>query len=346
MDDFVQVMNKPHAREGGPLVDSIGRTITYLRVSVTDRCDLRCQYCMPKMMEFVPRKEILDLEELGQICTAFVNLGVRKIRLTGGEPLVRRNLTTLIKGLSSHLDYGGLDEICLTTNGTQLAKHAEDLYRNGIRRINVSLDTLNAIDYEAMTRGGKLENVLEGLAAAREIGLNVKINCVALKGFNDTQFDSMIEWCGEQGFDLTLIECMPMGEVGKCRMASYIPLTEVRDQISKNWNLQDIIYTTGGPSRYVTVKETGRKLGFISPLSKNFCEGCNRVRLTCTGQLYMCLGQGDYIDLRTVVRNGQNIEDAICEAIAAKPVGHNFEYDYANGKETGKMERFMSVTGG
>lgn len=338
--------NKAESRPNTSLVDPLGRAITYLRLSVTDRCDLRCQYCMPKATTFVPRKDILNLEELEQICSSFISLGVRKIRLTGGEPLVRRNITTLIKGLSRHLDNGRLDEICLTTNGTQLAKHAEDLYKNGVRRINVSLDTLNPTDFEAITRGGKLNDVLEGLAAARENGLRVKINCVALKGFNHMQFDSMIEWCGEQGFDLTLIECMPMGNVGKRHMASYMPLVEVRDQLSQNWNLQDIDHTTGGPSKYVTVKETGQKLGFISPLSKNFCEGCNRVRLTCTGQLYLCLGQGGYVDLRAAVRNGKNIEDVIREAISAKPAGHDFEYDYANGKEIGKMERLMSVTGG
>ena len=346
MNIITRGADNTESRPRTSLVDSLGRKITYLRLSVTDRCDLRCQYCMPNAMTFVPRKDILDLEELEQICSAFIGLGVRKIRLTGGEPLVRRNVTTLIDNLSRHLDGGGLDEICLTTNGTQLAKHAEALYRSGVRRINVSLDTLNPADYEIMTRGGRLSNVLAGLAVAREIGISVKINCVALKGFNDRQFNPIIEWCGEQGFDLTLIECMPMGEVGKRRMASYVPLTEVRNQLSQKWTLQDIDHTTGGPSRYVTIKETGRKLGFISPLSNNFCEGCNRVRLTCTGQLYMCLGQGENLDLRAAVRDGRNIEDVIREAISAKPAGHDFEYDYVNDKESGKMDRFMSVTGG
>ena len=336
----------PRVQSGGSLVDSIGRTITYLRVSVTDRCDLRCQYCMPKDMEFVPRKDVLDLEELEKICSAFVNLGVRKIRLTGGEPLVRRNVTSLIKGLSRHLGGWGLDEISLTTNGTQLARHAEALHRHGVRRINVSLDTLDPTDYETITRGGKLQSVLDGLAAARDVGLKVKVNCLALKGFNDHYLDGMVAWCGEQGFDLTFIESMPMGDIGNCRMMSYMPLTEVRDQLSKSWHLTDTPHSTGGPSQYAEVQETGCKIGFISPLSKNFCEGCNRVRLTCTGRLYMCLGQGDYIDLRAAVRGGQNIEDAIREGISAKPVGHNFEYDYANGEEVGKMQRFMNVTGG
>ncbi|MEG3617678.1 GTP 3',8-cyclase MoaA [Magnetovibrio sp. PR-2] len=329
-----------------PLVDTIGRTITYLRVSVTDRCDLRCQYCMPKDMSFVPRSEVLDLEELEQICGAFVHLGVRKIRLTGGEPLVRRNVMSFIQGMSCHLGSGGLDEICLTTNGTQLAKHADALHRNGVRRINVSLDTLDPSDYEMMTRGGKLKDVLGGLAAARESGLQVKLNCVALKGFNDTHFDSMVDWCGEQGFDLTFIESMPMGDIGKCRMMSYLPLSEVREQLSQNWTLDDINHSTGGPSKYVRVAETGRKVGFISPLSKSFCEGCNRVRLTCIGQLYMCLGQGESVDLRAAVREGRCIEEAIREGINAKPIGHDFSYDFSSREEQGKMDRCMSVTGG
>lgn len=327
------------------LVDAHGRSITYLRVSVTDRCDLRCVYCMPKNMEFLPREDLLDLEELEQICTAFVRLGVRKIRFTGGEPLVRKNIQTLIGRLSKRTG-DGLDEITLTTNGTLLTKYAEDLFRNGVRRINVSLDTLNPELYETITRGGRIERVLEGLRVARDIGLSVKINALAMCGINDGEFNDLVEWCGLQGFDLTFIEAMPMGDIGACRVMAYMPVAVVKDQLAKRWTLSESLHNTSGPSQYLTVEETGCRVGFISPLSKNFCEGCNRVRLTCTGQLFLCLGQRDCVDLRSAVREGQNLEEAIRTAIKGKPVGHDFEYDKVGGEEFGRPERFMNLTGG
>lgn len=328
------------------LTDMLGRTITYLRLSVTDRCDLRCVYCMPTDMTFLPRKDVLSLEELEKICTSFIQLGVRKIRLTGGEPLVRRDVMTLVEKLSYHLGEGGLDELTLTTNGTLLAKYADALRRNGVRRINVSLDTLNPDSYAIITRGGNLANVIDGLAAARKCALKVKINCLALKGINDHEFNNLVEWCGARNFDLTFIESMPMGDIGRCRVMSYMPASEVRETLSKAWTLDETDHSTGGPSKYFTVKETGCKVGFISPLSGNFCEGCNRVRLTCTGQLYMCLGQGDCVDLRAALRNGRSVEDAIRDGIFAKPKGHAFEYDQHRGCESGATDRFMNVTGG
>jgi len=327
------------------LVDQHGRTITYLRLSVTDRCDLRCVYCMPKDMAFSPRSDVLDLEELGQICGAFIRLGVRKIRLTGGEPLVRKNVQQLIGNLSPYLG-NGLEELTLTTNGTLLTKYAATLRERGVRRINVSLDSLRAERYADITRGGTLDGVLRGVAAARDCGLAVKINCLAMRGINDDELDDMVAWCGGQGFDLTFIEAMPMGDIGPCRVMAYMSMADVRAQLASRWTLEDSDHDTGGPSRYMTVRETGRRVGFISPLSGNFCDGCNRVRLTCTGKLYMCLGQGDHIDLRAAVRAGENVEDVIRAGIRGKPAGHDFEYDRLALDERGRVDRFMNLTGG
>lgn len=341
------LMPKNHATGDAPpgLIDAHGRTITYLRVSVTDRCDLRCVYCMPKDMAFLPRKDVLDLEEMEEICAAFIHLGIRKIRFTGGEPLVRKNVQSLIGNLSVHLG-DGLDEITLTSNGTQLVKYAGDLFRSGVRRINVSLDTLKPDLYEALTRGGRMENVHEGLRVAKETGLAIKINALAMRGVNDGEFDELVAWCGEQGFDLTFIEVMPMGDIGPCRVMAYMPVSEVRDRLAESWTLKESVHNTGGPSKYLTVEETGRRVGFISPLSRNFCEGCNRVRLTCTGQLYLCLGQGDSIDLRAAVRAGRSLEDVIRSEIEGKPRGHDFDYDKISVEEFGRPDRFMNLTGG
>ncbi|MGD9743475.1 MAG: GTP 3',8-cyclase MoaA, partial [Dongiaceae bacterium] len=273
------------------MLDPYGRTISYLRVSVTDRCDFRCVYCMAEDMTFLPKSEILTLEELDRLCTAFVRLGVRKLRLTGGEPLVRRNVMTLIRALGRHLESGALEELTLTTNGSQLAKHAADLAAIGVKRVNVSVDSLDETKFRAITRWGKLPQVLEGIAAARRAGLAVKINTVALKGVNDDEFDRLVTWCGAEGHDLTFIEVMPMGDIGDDRLEQYLPLSLVRARLAERWTLSEIDYRTGGPARYVRVAETGGRIGFITPLTHNFCESCNRVRLTCTGQLYMCLGQ-------------------------------------------------------
>ena len=330
------------------LTDPFGRRITYLRVSVTDRCDFRCLYCMSEDMEFLPKSEILSLEELDRVCSAFVDFGVTKLRLTGGEPLVRRNIMSLARALSRHLESGKLKELTLTTNGSQLAKYADELYALGMRRINVSLDTLDAAKFAAITRWGKLDQVLEGIAAAKRAGLAVKINAVALKGVNDDEFDRMIRWCGEQGFDFTLIEVMPMGEVGAgARLDQYLPLSAVRAQLARQWTLEDSDYRSGGPARYAAIKETGRRLGFITPLTHNFCESCNRVRLTCTGTLYMCLGQEDSADLRSPLRASDSDEPlraAIREAIARKPKGHDFVIDRRHARPA--LPRHMNVTGG
>ncbi len=330
------------------LTDPFGRDITYLRVSVTDRCDLRCVYCMAEDMVFLPKAELLTLEELDRVCSAFVRFGVRKIRLTGGEPLVRRDVMTLVRSLSRHLADGTLDELTLTTNGTQLAKHAEALAACGVRRVNVSLDTLDPAKFAAITRWGRLEKVLGGLAAAKAAGLQVKINTVALKGVNEDEFDALIAWCGEQGFDLVLIEVMPMGDIGaERRLEQYLPLSLVRARLAERWTLDETGYRTGGPARYVEVRETGRRLGFITPLTHNFCESCNRVRLTCTGTLYMCLGQEDAADLRTPLRQSEAddaLEAAIRVAIARKPKGHDFVIDRRHRRPA--VGRHMSVTGG
>ena len=329
------------------MIDPFGRKITYLRVSVTDRCNLRCSYCMAEHMEFLPRQELLSLEELDRVCSAFVARGVRKLRITGGEPLVRRGVMTLFRSLGRHLESGTLDELTLTTNGTQLAKYAGDLAACGVERVNVSLDTLNAGRFAALTRGGRLQEVLEGVAAAKAAGLAVKINAVALKGVNEGEIDDLIVWCGERGLDLTLIETMPLGEIEGDRTDQYLPLSELRARLERRWTLTDLPMTTGGPARYVSIAETGRRLGFITPMTHNFCEGCNRVRLTCTGTLYMCLGQDDAADLRAPLRASEGDEallTAIDAAIARKPKGHDFIIDPATKRPA--VERHMSVTGG
>jgi cyclic pyranopterin phosphate synthase len=329
------------------LVDRFGRRITYLRVSVTDRCDFRCVYCMAEDRTFLPKAEVLTLEELDRLCSAFVDFGVTKMRLTGGEPLVRRNIMSLVRNLSRHLQSGKLQELTLTTNASQLAKYADELYDLGIKRVNVSLDTLNAAKFAALTRWGKLDQVLEGIAAAKKAGLAVKINTVALMGVNDDEFDTLIGWCGEQGFDMTLIEVMPMGDSGEDRLDQYLPLSSVRAKLSRRWTLEDSDYRTGGPARYTVVKETGRRLGFITPLTHNFCESCNRVRLTCTGTLFMCLGQDDAADLRTPLRLNASdyaLRAAIGEAISRKPKGHDFVIDRRHADPA--IARTMNVTGG
>ncbi|MBP6818210.1 MAG: GTP 3',8-cyclase MoaA [Ferrovibrio sp.] len=328
------------------MIDPFGRSISYLRVSVTDRCDFRCVYCMAEDMTFLPKAEVLSLEELDRLCTAFIRNGVRKLRLTGGEPLVRRGIMTLIDSLGQKLGHG-LDELTLTTNGSQLEKYAEGLYRAGMRRINVSLDSLDPVKFTELTRWGKLEKVMAGLQAAKAAGLAVKINAVALRGVNDMEFDHLIRWCGEEGFDLVLIEVMPMGDIGEQRVDQYLPLSMARTQIQKSWTLDDTDYRTGGPARYYTVRETGRRLGFITPLTHNFCESCNRVRLTCTGMLYMCLGQDDSADLRSALRSSESderLDRAILDAIARKPKGHDFVIDRR--RPAVSVPRHMSVTGG
>ena len=328
------------------VIDPFGRAITYLRVSVTDRCDLRCVYCMAEDMTFLPKAQILSLEELERVCAAFIRLGVRKLRLTGGEPLVRRNILSLVRALGSRLGHG-LDELTLTTNGTQLSQHAGELAAAGVKRINVSLDTLDADKFKAITRWGKLDQVLGGIRAAKEAGLSVKINAVALKDVNAGELDGMIEWCGREGHDMTIIEVMPMGDIGQQRVDQYMPISMVRAQLKRRWTLEDIDHRTGGPARYVRVKETGGLLGFITPLTHNFCESCNRVRLTCTGTLYMCLGQEDAADLRAPLRSSESdlpLEDAIREAIARKPKGHDFMIDRRHTPQS--VSRHMSVTGG
>jgi len=327
------------------MIDPFGREITYLRVSVTDRCDFRCVYCMAEDMVFLPKKDLLTLEELDRLCGAFIRHGVKKLRLTGGEPLVRRDVMWLIRSLGARIG-DGLDELTITTNGSQLAKYADDLYAAGVRRINVSIDTLDAEKFTAITRWGKLPAVIEGVMAAKAAGLKVKINAVALRGVNEDEFDGMIEWCGRHGFDLCLIETMPMGEIDGDRTAQYLPLSLVRARLERRWTLTDTGYATGGPARYMDIAETGRRIGFITPMTHNFCEGCNRVRVTCTGTLYMCLGQDDAADLRTPLRATEGdaaLDAAIFEAIARKPKGH----DFVIGRQVlPAVKRHMSVTGG
>jgi GTP 3',8-cyclase len=330
------------------MIDPFGRTITYLRVSVTDRCDFRCVYCMAEDMTFLPKAQVLTLEELDRLCSAFVRRGVRKLRLTGGEPLVRKNVMSLVRGLSRHLDSGQLDELTITTNGSQLGRFARELADCGVRRVNVSIDTLDPRKFADITRWGRLEQVLEGLAAAKSAGLAIKINAVALKGINEDEFDSLIQWCGQEGFDLTLIEVMPMGDIGgENRLDQYLPLSLVRARLAQRWTLEDLDYRSGGPARYVRIGETGRKLGFITPLTHNFCESCNRVRLTCTGTLYMCLGQQDAADLRAPLRDSASdepLDAAISEAISRKPKGHDFIIDRRH--QAPAVPRHMSLTGG
>ena len=331
-----------------PILDPFGRAINYLRVSVTDRCDLRCVYCMAEEMHFLPKKDVLSLEELDRLAGAFIRLGTRKIRLTGGEPLVRRDVMRLVERLGARLGpEGGLDELTLTTNGTQLARFAQGLAAAGMRRINVSLDTLDPAKFTMMTRWGRIGATLEGIEAARAAGLAVKINAVAMKGVNEDEFDDLIAWCGEQGHDLCLIETMPMGEIEEDRTEQYLPLSLVRSRLRRRWTLDETDYRTGGPARYFTVRETGRRIGFITPMTHNFCESCNRVRLTCTGTLYMCLGQDDQADLRAVLRDGADdatLDAAIRAAIARKPKGHDFIIDRRH--ERASVGRHMSLTGG
>jgi len=327
--------------------DPYGRTITYLRVSVTDRCDFRCVYCMAEDMTFLPKAEVLSLEELDRVASAFVAKGVRKLRLTGGEPLVRKNVMSLVRSLSRHLGSGALDELTLTTNGSQLAKYADELVAAGVRRVNVSVDTLDPDKFVAITRWGDLAKVLDGIAAAKAAGLLIKINTVALRGINDNEIADLIAWCGRDGHDLTFIETMPMGDVDGDRTQHYLPLSLVRARIAQNWTLIDSDHRTGGPARYVTLKESGQRLGFITPLTHNFCESCNRVRLTCTGTLYMCLGQNDAADLRAPLRadpSGSLLDAAIDEAIGRKPKGHDFVIDRR--RTAPAVPRHMSVTGG
>jgi GTP 3',8-cyclase len=329
------------------LVDPFGRAITYLRVSVTDRCDFRCVYCMSEHMSFLPKADLLTLEELDRLCSAFIARGVRKLRLTGGEPLVRRGIMTLFGSLSRHIGSGVLDELTLTTNGSQLPKFASELASLGVRRINVSLDTLDPDKFRAITRWGEFDKVLAGIDAALAAGLKVKINAVALKGVNEDEFPALIEWAHGRGMDLTLIEVMPLGDVGEGRLDQYLPLSIVRARLGDRFTLADIDYRTGGPARYVRVAETGGRLGFITPLTHNFCESCNRVRVTCTGTLYMCLGQEDAADLRTPLRASRGNEllhASIEEAIARKPKGHDFIIDRRHRRPA--LSRHMSVTGG
>ncbi len=331
------------------LIDPFARAITYLRVSVTDRCDFRCVYCMSEHMEFLPKAELLTLEELDRLCTAFVGLGVEKLRITGGEPLVRRGIMTFFRAMSRHLQTGALRELTLTTNGSQLRRFAAELVDCGVRRVNVSLDTLDADKFKAITRWGRFEQVMDGIDAAVEAGLRVKINAVALKGVNDAEVHDMVRWCGDRGFDLTFIEVMPMGDLGnEDRLDQYWSLKDLRRELETRWTLTDTPERTGGPARYVRVAETGGRIGFITPLTHNFCESCNRVRLTCTGQLYMCLGQEDDADLRAPMRahpdDDAPLLAAIRAAIARKPKGHDF--DYSRQTVAGQVSRHMSHTGG
>jgi cyclic pyranopterin phosphate synthase len=334
-------------RKSYRMIDPFGRSITYLRVSVTDRCDLRCVYCMAEDMSFLPKRDLLTLEELDRVCAAFIRLGTNKIRITGGEPLVRRDVMTLFRSLGARLGEGGLKELVVTTNGTQLAKMAGGLFEAGVRRINVSLDTLDPDKFATITRWGKIGSTLDGIFAAKDAGMAIKINAVAMKGVNEDEFDSLIAWCGDHGFDLCLIETMPMGDITGDRTEQYLPLSIVRSRLRRRWTLEDTDYRTGGPARYFNVRETGRRVGFITPMTHNFCESCNRVRLTCTGTLFMCLGQDDDADLRQVMRNGASdaeLEDAIREAISRKPKGHDFIIDRRHDRPA--VARHMSVTGG
>ena len=331
-----------------PLIDPFARAIRYLRVSVTDRCDFRCTYCMAEHMQFLPKKDLLTLEELDRLCSTFIRLGVQKLRITGGEPLVRRDIMTFFRTISRHLDSGALKELTLTTNGSQLAKYAGDLAACGIRRVNVSLDTLDPAKFADITRWGRLPQVLEGIEAAKAAGLRVKINTVALKGFNEAELFDLLDWCAKEDHDLTFIEVMPMGEMGEeLRLDQYWPLKDLRARLAERFTLSDLTERTGGPARYVRIEETGQKVGFITPLTHNFCESCNRVRVTCTGELFMCLGQEDMADLRAPLRAAPDdalLEHAIRAAIARKPKGHDF--DYSRQKVAGQVSRHMSHTGG
>jgi cyclic pyranopterin phosphate synthase len=329
------------------LIDPFGRHVSYVRVSVTDRCDFRCVYCMAEDMTFLPKKDLLTLEELDRLCSVFVAKGVRRLRITGGEPLVRKNIMWLFRALSRHLQSGDLEELTLTTNGSQLSRFAQELHDCGVRRVNISLDTLNPERFKEITRWGDFDKVMAGIDAAQAAGLQVKINAVALKDVNEHEYDDMIRWAHGKGMDLTLIETMPLGDIDGDRTDQYLPLSVVRARLMDNWTLEDIPYKTGGPARYVEVKETGGRLGFITPMTHNFCESCNRVRLTCTGTLYMCLGQEDAADLRTPLRASAGddlISGAIDEAISRKPKGHDFIIDRR--RKAPAVSRHMSVTGG
>ena len=331
-----------------PLIYPFQRAISYLRVSVTDRCDFRCVYCMSENMQFLPKKELLTLEELDRMCSTFIRLGVKKLRITGGEPLVRRDIMTFFHGMRRHLEAGTLEELTLTTNGSQLHRFADDLYAAGVRRVNVSLDTLDEDKFARVTRWGRLPQVLKGIDAAQKAGLRVKINVVALKGFNEEELFDIVDWCAERGMDLTFIEVMPMGDLGnEDRVGQYWSMKDLRGQLQQRFTLTDLTKRTGGPARYVKIEETGQDIGFITPLTHNFCESCNRVRLTCTGELYMCLGQEDMADLRAPLRSSEDdrvLEEAIRAAISLKPKGHDF--DYSRQEAGGQMTRHMSHTGG
>ena len=340
-------IDRPLLAPGTALVDPFGRAITYLRVSVTDRCDFRCVYCMAEDMAFLPKADLLSLEELDRLCSVFIHKGVRKLRLTGGEPLVRRGIITLVSSLSRHLVACTLEELTITTNGSQLAKYAPELAAHGVQRINVSLDTLDPDKFRAITRWGELDKVLAGIDAALAAGLRVKINAVALKGVNEDELGELMAWAHGRGMDLTIIEVMPLGDIGAGRLEQYLPLSLVRARLAQRYTLDEIDYRTGGPARYVRVKETGGRLGFITPLTHNFCESCNRVRVTCTGTLYMCLGQEDAADLRTPLRSSPQdapLEAAIAEAITRKPKGHDFIIDRRHQRPA--LARHMNVTGG
>lgn len=337
----------PLVADASPMVDPFGRAVTYLRVSVTDRCDFRCTYCMAEHMTFLPKKDLLTLEELNRLCSAFIAKGVRKIRLTGGEPLVRKNIMFLVRELGKHVGDGALDELTLTTNGSQLARHADELYDCGVRRINVSLDTLDPDKFRSITRWGDFAKVMEGIDAAQRAGLKIKLNAVALKGFNEAEIPELLRFAHGRGMDLTVIETMPMGEIDEDRTDQYLPLSQLRADLEQQFTLSDIPYKTGGPARYVKVEETGGRLGFITPMTHNFCESCNRVQLTCTGTLYMCLGQNDAADLRTALRATEDdalLYAAIDEAITRKPKGHDFIIDRTHNRPA--VARHMSVTGG
>ena len=330
------------------MIDPFGRHISYLRVSVTDRCDFRCVYCMAEDMTFLPKAELLTLEEMDRLCSAFVAKGVRKLRLTGGEPLVRKNVMWLIRRLSRHLENGALDELTLTTNGSQLGRYAAELAACGVKRVNVSIDTLDPEKFTAITRWGKLAPVLDGIKAANAAGIRVKVNTVALKGVNDDEAFDLIDWCGREGHDITFIEVMPMGDIGgENRLDQYLPISLLRAKLKTRYTLEEIDYRTGGPARYVRIAETGQRVGFITPLTHNFCESCNRVRLTCTGMLYMCLGQEDSADLRAPLRASTDdalLMETVDEAISRKPKGHDFIIDRRH--KGPAVQRHMSVTGG
>lgn len=330
-----------------PLIDPFQRAISYLRVSVTDRCDFRCTYCMAEHMTFLPKADLLTLEELDRLCSAFVRMGVQKLRVTGGEPLVRKGILTFFEAMARHLGTGALKELTLTTNGSQLSRFAQPLADLGVRRVNVSLDTLDPGKFAQITRWGRLPQVLDGIVAAKAAGLWVKINAVALKGFNEDEQFALTDWCAAEGHDLTWIEVMPMGEIEPARLEQYWSLKDLRRRYEQRFTLTDLTERTGGPARYVRLEETGQKIGFITPLTHNFCESCNRVRLTCTGELYMCLGQEDMADLRAPLRaspEDEAVEQAIRAAIARKPKGHDF--DYSRRGVSGQMTRHMSHTGG